>query len=96
LKPQTTTQIVRCLILGRYTAAIEDGRLRLQGPQPLAGPLPDSIKANREELIDFLNEWAGGVWPPPAGSGLRDLQEILDCSLAAVLDTIEARRRRVA
>jgi hypothetical protein len=96
MKPQTIPQILRCLTLGRYTAAIEDGRLRLQGPQRMAGPLPDSIKANREELIDFLDEWACGLWPPPAGSGLRDLQEIFDCSLATVLDTIEARRRRVA
>jgi len=96
LKPQTTPQILRCLTLGRYTAALEDGRLRLRGPQPLAGPLPESIKARRGELIDFLNEWAAGAWPPPAGSGLRDLQEIFDCSLAAVLDTIEARRRRAA
>jgi hypothetical protein len=89
MKPQTIPQILRCLTLGRYTTAIEDGRLRLQGPQRMAGPLPGSIKANREELIEFLNEWADGVWPPPAGSGLRDLQEIFDCSLAAVLDVVE-------
>jgi hypothetical protein len=96
LKPQTMPQIVRCLILGRYTAAVDGGELHIRGPQPLAGPLPGSIKANRDELIEFLNEWAEGLWPPPAGSGLRDLQEILDCSLATVLDTIEARRRRAA
>jgi len=96
MKPQTTPQILRCLTLGRFTTAVEDGRLRLQGPQSLAGPLPDSIKARRGELIDFLNEWADGVWPPAPGSGLRELQEILDCGLAAVLDAVEARRRRVA
>jgi hypothetical protein len=94
--PQTIPQILRCLTLGRYTVAVEDGELRIRGPQLLAGPLPDSIKDRREELIDYLSEWADGVWPPPAGSGLRDLQEILDCSLAVVLDTIEKRRRRVA
>jgi hypothetical protein len=93
MKPQTTTQILRCLTLGRYTVAIEGGRLRLQGPQRMAGPLPDSIKANRK-LIDVLNEWADGAWPP--GSGLRDLQEILDCSLAGALDVVERARRGAA
>jgi hypothetical protein len=95
--PQTTTQIFRCLILGKYTAAVvEDGHLEVQGPQPLAGPLPDSIKARREELIEFLNEWADGVWQPSAGSGLRDLQEIFDCSLAGALDVVERARRGAA
>ena len=96
MKPQTTAQILRCLTLGRYTAAIEDGCLRLQGPQRMAGPLPGSIKDRREELIEFLNEWADGAWPPPAGSGLRDLQEIFDCSLAGALDVVERARRGAA
>ena len=51
LKPQTTQQILRCLSLGRYTASVEDGELRIRGPQPLAGPLPASIKTRRDELI---------------------------------------------
>jgi hypothetical protein len=72
LKPQTIPQILRCRTLGRYTAAVEDGELLIRGPQPLAGPLPASIKANRDELIAFLNEWADGVWPPAPGSGLRE------------------------
>jgi hypothetical protein len=54
MKPQTTIQILRCLTLGRYTASDHAGELRIRGPQPLAGPLPDSIKANRDELIAFL------------------------------------------
>jgi hypothetical protein len=93
---QTIPQILRCLTLGRYTVAVEADELRLQGPQPLAGPPPGSIKANREKLIDFLNEWADGAWPPPAGSGLRELQEIFDCSLAAALDVVEKARRGAA
>ena len=96
MKPQTTTQIARCLILGRYTAAVDAGELRIRGPQRMAGPLPASIKANREKLVDFLNEWADGAWPPPAGSGLRDLQEIFDCSLAGALDVVERARRGAA
>jgi hypothetical protein len=96
LKLQTTIQILRCLTLGRYTSAVEGGELRIRGPQPLAGPLPASIKARRDELIDFLNEWGGGVWPPAPGSGLRELQEFLDCGLAIALDVVEAAQRRAA
>ena len=45
---QTVIQILRCLTLGGYTARVVDGRLEVQGPQPLAGPLPASIKARRD------------------------------------------------
>jgi hypothetical protein len=89
LKPQTTAQILRCLTLGRYTAVVECGELRIRGPQPLAGPLPASIKARREELVWFLDEWADGVWPPAPGSGLREAQRILGCGLAGALDAVE-------
>ncbi len=68
MSPQTTTQILRCLTLGRYTAAVEDGELRIRGPQPLAGPLPASIEARRAELVAFLEEQCGGTWPPAPGS----------------------------
>ena len=94
--PQTTIQILRCLTLGKYTARVEGGELRIRGPQPLAGPLPASIKANRDELIAFLNEWADGVWPPAPGSRLREVEEFLDYSLALALDFVEAAQRRVA
>jgi len=67
LKPQTTVQILRCLNLGRYKATVEGGELRLWGPQPLAGPLPASIRARREEIIDFLTWCCEGEWPPPEG-----------------------------
>jgi hypothetical protein len=88
--PQTTIQILRCLTLDRYTARVEGDELRIRGPQPLAGPLPASIKANRDELISFLNEWADGVWPPAPGSGLREAQQILRCGLGTALDAVEA------
>jgi hypothetical protein len=65
--PQTTIQISRCLTLGTYTARVEGDELRIRGLQPLAGPLPASIKANSDELIAFLNEWADGVWPRRQG-----------------------------
>ena len=65
MKPQTTIQILRCLTLGGYTARVVDGRLETEGPQPLAGPLPASIKARREEIIAYLLESCDGVWPPP-------------------------------
>ena len=96
MKAQTIPQILRCLTLGRYTARVVDDRLETAGPQPLAGPLPASIKANRDEIVEFLVEWADGVWPPAPGSGLREVEEFLDCRLAFALDVVEAAQRRVA
>jgi len=93
---QTISQILRSLTLGRYRAAVEDGELRIRGPQPLAGPLPASIKEQRDELIAFLNEWAVGVWPPAPGSGLREVEQLLDCGLGTALDVVEATQRRAA
>ena len=94
--PQTTIQILRGLTLGRYTARVEGDELRIRGLQPLAGPLPASIKANRDELIAFLDEWADGVWPPAPRSGLRKAQQILGCGLATALDAVEAALKRHA
>ncbi len=71
MKPQTIKQILCCLVLGRYTADVVDGELRIRGPQPLAGPLPASIKARSWELVAFLNEYCGAAWPPAPGSPLR-------------------------
>ena len=90
MSPQTTVQILRCLILGRYTATVQDGELRIRGPQPLAGPLPASIKARRDELIAFLLDWCGGEWPPAKGSGLQEVEEFLECDLATALNVLEA------
>ena len=96
LKPQTTIQILRCFTLGGYTARVVDGWLETEGPQPLAGPLPASIRARRDELIDFLEECGAGVWPPAPGSELSKVQESRDCGLASVLDAIEAALKRHA
>ncbi len=65
---QTTIQILRSLTLGRYTTRVVDGRLETEGPQPLAGSLPVSIEARRDELVAFLSDHCGGVWPPAPGS----------------------------
>jgi hypothetical protein len=74
-KPQTVTQILRCLTLGRYTACVIDGRLETEGPQPLAGPLPASIKARRDELTKFLEDRCGGVWPPAKDSEFYEIRK---------------------
>jgi len=95
VKAQTVPQILRCFTLGGYTARVVDGRLETEGLQPLAGPLPASIKANRDELIAFLNEWADGVWPPAPRSELRKVQESRDWGLATVLDAVEAALIRI-
>ncbi len=68
VKPQTTIQILRCFTLGGYSARVVDGHLETEGPQPLAGPLPASIKARRDELIAYLNDHCGGTWPAAPGS----------------------------
>ena len=96
MKTQSVVQILRCFTLGRHAARVVDGRLETRGPQPLAGPLPASIKANRDELIAFLEEWADGVWPPAPGSELRGLEERFGCGLAVVLDFVERAQRRAA
>jgi hypothetical protein len=90
LRSQTAIQILRNLTLGGYTARGEGGELKIHGPQPLAGLLPASIKANRDELLAFLNEWADRAWPPASGSGLREAERILGGGLAAALDAVEA------
>ena len=96
MRPQTTVQILRCLTLGGYTARVIDGQLEIQGPQRLAGPLLTSIKARRDELVEFLTEWADGVWPPAPSSGLREVEEFLYCTLSTALDVVEASQRRQA
>ncbi len=96
MKPQTTIQILRCFSLGRYTARVVEGRLETEGPQPLDGPLPASIKARHDELVAFLEEWAGGVWPPAPGSGLREVEELVGCRLPTALEIVEAAQRRAA
>jgi hypothetical protein len=98
LSTQTTAQVLRCFDLGGYAATVEGGELKIRGPQPLAGPLPGSIKANRDDLVAFLEEWGGGVWPPAREpvSGLREVMEVLDCGLAFALDVLETTQRRAA
>ncbi len=63
MKPQTAIQILRCFALGGYSARVVEDRLETEGPQPLAGPLPASVKARRDELVAFLEERRGGAWP---------------------------------
>ncbi len=68
MSTQTTAQVLRCFDLGDYTARVVEAELVVRGPQPLAGPLPASVEANRDEIIDFLVGCCGGVWPPAPGS----------------------------
>ena len=75
LRTQTTAQILRCLDLGGYTATVIGDELKVRGPRPLAGPLPSSIKARREEIIEFLAECCGGVWPPAQDSEFFNARE---------------------
>jgi hypothetical protein len=96
MTPQTVIQILRNLTLGRYTAAVEDGELRIRGPQPLAGPLPDSIRTQRDELVEFLLEYGDGLWPPAPRSRLRTIEESSGCGLAVALDLVERARRGAA
>jgi len=96
VKAQTTIQILRCFTLGRYAARVVDGRLETEGPQPLVGPLPASIKLRRDEIVEFLVDHCDGVWPPAPGSGLREVEQLLGCGLGTALDVVEATQRRAA
>ena len=93
-KPRTTPQILRYPTLGGYSATVEGSGLRIRGPRPLAGPLPASIKARRDELVGFLNGWAGGHAPP--APGLRDAQRVSGCDLGTAVGGVEAASRRRA
>lgn len=63
MKPQTPIQILRCLELGGYSVHVAEGKLVIRGPQPLAGPLRENVKANRDHLVAIVDEFCGGVWP---------------------------------
>ncbi len=63
MKTQTPIQILRCLSLGGYSVHVAEGKLVIRGPQPLAGPLRGSVKANRDHLAALVEEWCGGEWP---------------------------------
>jgi hypothetical protein len=93
VKPQTAPQILRCLTLGKHAARVVEGRLETRGPLPLAGPLPDSIRARRDELVEFLLEYGDGVWPPAPGSRLRTIEKSSGCGLAAALDVVDVVER---
>ena len=96
MTPQTTIQILRCFNLGRYTARVVGGGLRVRGPQPPVDPLRGSINVRQDEMVGFLEEWCGGAWPPAPGSGLQEVQEFLECDLATALNVLEAAERRAA
>jgi hypothetical protein len=89
---EIAAQIFRCLALGGYSATAGGGGPRIRGPRPLAGPLPPSIEAGRDEPVGFLNGWAGGAWPP--APGLREAQRVSGCDLGSAVGGVEASSRR--
>jgi hypothetical protein len=67
------------LDLGGYTAHVAEGKLVIRGPQPLAGPLRGSVKANRDHLVALVGEWCGGEWPgvsAPRADGTPDREAL--------------------
>jgi hypothetical protein len=65
LTPQTTIQILRCFSLGRYTAVLDGGELRIRGPQPLDGPrYPQASRHG-------ATSWSPSLRSGPAGCGRR-------------------------
>src|SRR5215211_5740876 len=52
LTPQTTAQILRCLMLGSYETCVVAGEPKIRSSLPLVGPLPDSTRAQRDEISD--------------------------------------------
>jgi len=69
---------------------VEVDGLRIRGPRPLAGPpLPASVAGRRDELMGFLEGWAGGEWLPAPGSGPWEAQRTLGRGPAGALDAVE-------
>jgi len=48
-------------MLGSYETCVV-GEPKIRSSLPLVGPLPDSIRAQRDEIIDFLGDCCGGAW----------------------------------
>ena len=61
-------QVLNCFSLGSYKAIVVKGRLKVRGPLPMAGKLPGGVRGNRDEIVQFLEEYCGGVWPPARDS----------------------------
>ncbi len=74
--PRTPVQTIRCLWLGSYHAAVIDGQLRIHGPVQMAASLQASIRENRAAIVDLLEEYCGGVWPPIPGSEIYGCEEV--------------------
>ncbi len=65
-------QVLNCFSLGSYKAIVVKGRLKVRGPLPMAGKLPGGVRGNRDEIVQFLEEHCGGVWPPAEDSKFFD------------------------
>ena len=74
MTPQTTAQILRCLMLGSYETCVVAGEPKIRSSLPLVGPLPDSTRAQRDEIIDFLGDCCGGEWSLAIDSEFYDIK----------------------
>jgi hypothetical protein len=73
---RTAIQTIRCLWLGSYYAAMVEGQLRVRGPVPMAACLQESVRDNRVEIIELLETYCGGMWPPMPGSEIYGYEEV--------------------
>lgn len=73
---RTAIQTIRCLWLGSYYAAVREGQLKVRGPVPMADNLQESVRENRAEIIEILEEYCGGTWTPRPGREIQGYEEV--------------------
>lgn len=52
-----------------------DGELYVWGPELLPDNIRASVKENRAEIMEILEEYCGGAWPPIEGSPIHGRED---------------------
>ncbi len=76
MSSRTAVQVVRSWWLGAYTVAVVGGRLLIHGPQPMSPDLEQAVRNRRDELVELLETFTGGTWPPAPGSVIQGNEEV--------------------
>jgi hypothetical protein len=61
---------------GGYCAEVVEGKLRVRGAMEMEAGLRESVKDNRDAIIELLETYCGGKWPPMPGSAIHGYEEI--------------------
>jgi hypothetical protein len=72
---RTAVQTIRCMILGRFRACVSEGELYVWGPELLPENIRTSVKENCADIVEILEEYCDGAWPPPPGSPIHGYED---------------------